>query len=723
MSFSLIAMRNGERLHATHALTIHYNQAFGRAELLMNIWTACGCADGSCADCTATTSWARTKLSRSCVKLCDNGNFWVRSHAAHQVAMNGSLIASVSCQQDGEWIGPMQLQHNDCIRFQSKTPGLLFEFKVVMKQQRLSLCPVLGGTIHFNHAIVAASEASSTNNSTTETSTAMSTIGRIELVRAHWNAGVRHLAPGVKQMSRHCIQFRGSNLFLLGRMAHQTMINQEPCGVAETSRGNEHTWHGPFPLNQGDHVSFPYGLDFVVCHVPDDSRTQATQATMPELDIIDDIELNEPAGVLKCKLPTHMLGFEDSNKDAVGNEPAVNMNAEPKRNTTTNATGYDSDIADDALKERVANLPPDETATKTVAHEEMIPDDVLKERVLNLPLDETATAMMGCEETAAGCSPSGSHFSDNVLIVSADALVDAMTRPSRQTKKRRLLSAGAKVDSIVQPVNKKQEQATRVQPSNYRLFFVPKGSDMSREHLEGSSSLGEGLKQRARNRGALVLEAFDRTKPPNYLVVSALLSSMQSVLEAVGFCDQEELEVFLGEHNIVCVKRSWAAAGSKNLYPPFQAPKPNEVLIGIVPRKLPRSVELCALAQSERESTQDSTAVTFPVNEELSKLFVKLSKLYQQGPLLTDGKWTAYTFHLVSGRLQRLGFEITIDIPTLRRLSQVRGISSSCLSIIKEFLTFQTCTRLVELKSNPERLAMKTFVNIWGVGPVVSYDS
>ena len=130
-------------------------------------------------------------------------------------------------------------------------------------------------------------------------------------------------------------------------------------------------------------------------------------------------------------------------------------------------------------------------------------------------------------------------------------------------------------------------------PPPVRLYFVEKGLDMSRAHLQGTAKL-EGLYTRARKRGAIVLKQFDKSLvdakataeieesscqkllPTHFVVTDNVdhLLSTTMLAQTLGFDTPHELALFLGKYNIVCVKRRWVAKGNQSQYPPFGKPSP-----------------------------------------------------------------------------------------------------------------------------------------------------
>jgi len=331
---------------------------------------------------------------------------------------------------------------------------------------------------------------------------------------------------------------------------------------------------------------------------------------------------------------------------------------------------------------------------------------------------------------------------------------------------------------------------------------------MDMEHLRGGTkAIREGLWERARKRGARVLESFDpkayekgnsrqeETTPiPTHIIVSNYTSSLdpRSVVRALGFASVNECQLFLGRHNIRLVKRSWAAKGNKFSYPPFAPVSIREEYLDIIPDKGDKQ-GVKNDGQAANENSSDKTKrgslplqdcpptpdpphapkrsrppsspnaesslaqltprrrQNFATNTELAGLFHSLSKLYQSAPLYSEEIWKAYTFHIISTRIKHLDFEITTsEDGTWKRLATLPGFGSSCMEIVREFVTakegnatsgmsdsphsddeddgtgvrkndtrsYSYCRRIVELQTNPQRVAMRQFMKIHGVGRV-----
>lgn len=103
-------------------------------------------------------------------------------------------------------------------------------------------------------------------------------------------------------------------------------------------------------------------------------------------------------------------------------------------------------------------------------------------------------------------------------------------------------------------------------------------------------------------------------------------------------------------------------------------------------------------------------------NSALSEQFRILSKLHQKAPLLEADPWKAYTFNIISGRLRYLDFEVDNEPDTFEKLKKIKGFGESTLEKVKQFLEFGEITRIKEFERDPERIAMKNMMGIWGVG-------
>jgi DNA polymerase/3'-5' exonuclease PolX len=104
----------------------------------------------------------------------------------------------------------------------------------------------------------------------------------------------------------------------------------------------------------------------------------------------------------------------------------------------------------------------------------------------------------------------------------------------------------------------------------------------------------------------------------------------------------------------------------------------------------------------------------FSKNQELSDLFREIAKLYQSAPLEHGDEFKALSFSTTSSRLKRLNFEVT-DSDLVKNIS---GFGPSTLQIIQEYLDTHRSGRLIELQTDPKRVRIRKFMNVWGVGIV-----
>jgi hypothetical protein len=139
--------------------------------------------------------------------------------------------------------------------------------------------------------------------------------------------------------------------------------------------------------------------------------------------------------------------------------------------------------------------------------------------------------------------------------------------------------------------------ATRQQTAtDFMIYFVREGMDMIDELIEGPT--GDGLKNHVIQRNAVVLDHFDKTKPPfpTHFVVSDNVIKPEKLASALGFEQVEDLEDFVDDNNIVCVHRKWAAKGNAFAKPTLRAPELLERYMGLRPkgkRKSPREGSGC----------------------------------------------------------------------------------------------------------------------------------
>jgi DNA polymerase/3'-5' exonuclease PolX len=285
--------------------------------------------------------------------------------------------------------------------------------------------------------------------------------------------------------------------------------------------------------------------------------------------------------------------------------------------------------------------------------------------------------------------------------------------PKNSTNKRRRATTSSKEVAITGPLIM-LDDSLAVSDKKFVLYFVEKGSDMHKTvHVKG-------LRKHAEQRGAIVLDSFDKTQPPwpTHFVISQTVSSADTIASALGFQDLDEMSDFIGEHGIVCAIRKWAARGSYDKLQ-FKEPTMSEQYLGIRPNKKGKRESTDSSDEpttSRRTRQRKDDVVAIIRNKDLSELFRKLSKLHQECPLFENDDWKAYTFQLLSGRLRHLDFEVKDDPEILKRLKAIKGFGDSSLQIVKEYLQTGSSSRVREFETNKQRVAMKAMMNIWGVG-------
>jgi hypothetical protein len=206
------------------------------------------------------------------------------------------------------------------------------------------------------------------------------------------------------------------------------------------------------------------------------------------------------------------------------------------------------------------------------------------------------------------------------------------------------------------------EMEPKDQKTPFVLYFVRKGSDMTNVLIDGNSKQ-HGLKAHVVQRGAIVLDSFDKKNPPwpTHLVMNKDLRPA-SVAQALGFYKNvDELEEFLEEHGIICAIRKWAERGNRVSKPPFEQPSMMELYMGLQQRKRSSSPsgymdhdEAARRVRRRLQRAVTGTARRECRNNALADFFYKLSKAYQTCPLHETDEWRAYSFSVTSGRLKYL---------------------------------------------------------------------
>lgn len=94
----------------------------------------------------------------------------------------------------------------------------------------------------------------------------------------------------------------------------------------------------------------------------------------------------------------------------------------------------------------------------------------------------------------------------------------------------------------------------------------------------------------------------------------------------------------------------------------------------------------------------------------------ELGKLHQKCPLNDDDTWKAYAMDKIAGKIRRLPFQVTLERESQLRLKSIHGLGTSTLEKINQYLQTGYIERTKEFKRDPERMAMKQMMGIWGVG-------
>ena len=158
-----------------------------------------------------------------------------------------------------------------------------------------------------------------------------------------------------------------------------------------------------------------------------------------------------------------------------------------------------------------------------------------------------------------------------------------------------------------------------------------------------------------------------------------------------------------GKNDILCVLPQWIAA-AKTLIPPDVL----DLWHGDTSKR-----QCDGKQKSEKTGSRQTQ---FERNRAIAEVFRTLSNLHQSCPLLEIDQWKAYMFRIIAGRLCNLDFEICNDPVILNRLRKIPGIGSNSVDKIQEYLESGTLSRIQAFSSDPQRVAMKNMMNIWGVG-------
>jgi hypothetical protein len=281
----------------------------------------------------------------------------------------------------------------------------------------------------------------------------------------------------------------------------------------------------------------------------------------------------------------------------------------------------------------------------------------------------------------------------------------------------------------------KQNQTGPLPPP--KLFFVPSGHDFY-EHRR------QILQQKLENLGALFVPTVWDAQ---YNVISGSVRSLKVMAKHCNVLDSK-LQRHLEQHkDVQCLLPLWAdecissnhlllPPGRKHMWPhyrPNSSPKRrkhddnnninnnNNNNVNTNNNNVIDN-DHQVTKKSKPTTTLSSSRKSFPHNVQCAEIFKQLSDLHQDMPLLDMDQWKSYCFRIVSGRLLHLDFEVDTDPATLRRLRGVKGFGKSVVDKIQEILNTGTVSRLQEFQNDPNRVAMKNFTDIWGVGRVKAKD-
>ena len=233
-----------------------------------------------------------------------------------------------------------------------------------------------------------------------------------------------------------------------------------------------------------------------------------------------------------------------------------------------------------------------------------------------------------------------------------------------------------------------------------------------------------GYKQFAIERGAVVLDSFNKNCPPwpTHFVIGQKIGEEDLVVSHLGFKDREEMGEFLDEHGIVCAKWAWVKKGNRYKKPRMTRPKMTELRHGFMNTKRRHPNIEDGAPPIARPRTEDHSAAPAPAlrNKELSELFRRISKLYQECSIDTKETWKSYSYQKAAGRICYLDFDVTDDPEVMHRFKNVKGFGSSMVEDVKDYFErgTGTCSRILDLETDDRRVARRAMMKIWGVGKV-----
>jgi DNA polymerase/3'-5' exonuclease PolX len=687
-------------------LTINENNVceLGKHDFLETMWSACGCckkelvsaSKGSslssiCADCTAVTDWVRPSIPRSMVRLqaehagdatagATSLQIWIR--AAKYATLNYVYLVSPSRGErialnnhanvinQKSWMGPWHWQQGDVLRFLA-LPKNITEAKgtTTLFTLEFQFCRVVGSA-NEGHTM---SWKSSPRDLMVD--------ANVVSMNAASNVGF----PFACQRYGSALEaLEASNAALISSTEAKADDREDASNTLPSL--DENWFESQLPATMSKH-------ELNTDATTSQQRRKAVPSNRAEVSWIDDrsltIHTERSASILPRALSPAMLGTDEGE------------NGE----TQTCTSPDESDVTT-----RVSNK---------AAHDACL---VGVHRKRNGGGDSELGETDAAHEMSSTPEP----------VCTADARHEPTTLEKDETKlsisaQQPLLPDQGSLPNVSEPTHDEpclEQLSSPLQmraDKRFLLYFVPKGSDMHKKtHIEG-------LRRLAEERGAVVMDSFDkqtRAAWPSHFVMSQKVASIDSFAPTLGFRNLDELVTFVQEHGIVCATRDWAASNSYDKVP-FKEPTMLEQILGFRRHKLskqakrPRKGDGAVSSAKGQNLDHPGTSTTRAVrNVALSELFHKLSKLHQQCPLYLNDDWKAYMFQLISGRLRQLDFEVKNDPDVLNRLKQIQGFGDSSMQIITEFLETGRSSRIQEFETNKERVAMSVMMNIWGVGRV-----
>eukprot|EP00536_Pseudo-nitzschia_multiseries_P000545 jgi/Psemu1/282410/fgenesh1_pg.7_\ len=261
--------------------------------------------------------------------------------------------------------------------------------------------------------------------------------------------------------------------------------------------------------------------------------------------------------------------------------------------------------------------------------------------------------------------------------------------------------------------------------SSKRVWFCPRGQDMPRKRIDIltnrllSSINGDNDNVKPSSVHAIHVQVVARCFDATHWIVSERVVDLASIARAIPGSDAtaESLQNFLDENDVECLKPSWfdslasSAPWSKSSkLDILSRPSAKDRWYGYISKVKKRRRNSYNEPFSKRQSVHQPLR-----NLGISQFFLKLSKTYEQTPYLPGDKLKARQYHLIAGRLQKIGFDIPPHI-TNRELKKIPFVGVSTAHMIQEILQTNRLRRLEHLQTDPIRIAMRDLMAIWGIG-------